>query len=45
VGILKEGMCSACRVGLPVGKVEELVKGPDVGVCPNCNRLLIVRGL
>ena len=45
VGVLREGMCSACRVGLPAGKVEELVRGPDVGVCPNCNRLLIVRGL
>jgi hypothetical protein len=45
VGVLKQGMCSACRVGLPAGKVEELVNGPDVGVCPNCSRLLIVRGL
>ena len=45
VGVLSDGRCSACRVGLPAGKVDELLRGPDVGECPNCNRLLIVRGL
>lgn len=45
VGVLNdEAMCSACRVTLPAGKVDALKSGPDVGICPNCNRLLIVRG-
>jgi predicted nucleic acid-binding Zn-ribbon protein len=44
VGVLNdEAMCSACRVTLPAGKVDALNAGPDVGTCPNCNRLLIVR--
>jgi uncharacterized protein len=44
VGILDEGMCSACRVGLPAGKVDTLERGPDINTCPNCGRILIVRG-
>lgn len=45
VGTLEGSMCSACRVTLPAGKVDALLHGPDVGVCPNCQRLLIVRGM
>jgi len=45
VGVLAEGMCSACRVGLPSSKVQALEEGPDLTTCPNCGRLLIVRGL
>lgn len=44
VSILQEGMCSACRVGLPAGKIDTLEHGPDIGTCPNCGRILIVRG-
>jgi len=44
VGVLAEGMCSACRVGLPSTKVQRLEEGPDVALCPNCGRILIVRG-
>lgn len=44
IGVLGEGMCSACRVGLPSGKVQALMEGPDVTTCPNCGRILIVRG-
>lgn len=36
--------CSACRVELPAERVKELKDGPDIGVCPNCRRLLVVRG-
>lgn len=36
--------CSACRVELPTERLRELRDGPDIGVCPNCRRLLVVRG-
>ena len=36
--------CSACRVELPTERVVELQAGPDIGLCPNCRRLLVVRG-
>jgi predicted nucleic acid-binding Zn-ribbon protein len=44
VGTLADGMCSACRVGLPSTKVQALLEGPDWADCPNCGRILIVRG-
>jgi predicted nucleic acid-binding Zn-ribbon protein len=44
VGALSGSMCGACRVSLPAGKVQALLEGPDVGTCPNCGRLLVVRG-
>lgn len=44
VGVLSDGMCSACRVGLPTSRVHALLEGPDVGTCPSCQRILIVRG-
>lgn len=45
VGVLADGMCGACRVGLPTTKVEALLAGPDLGTCPSCGRILVVRGL
>ncbi len=36
--------CSACRIELPAERVRELRDGPDIGICPNCRRLLVVRG-
>lgn len=44
VGLLTGSMCGACRVGLPAGKVQALLDGPDIGTCPNCGRLIVVRG-
>jgi len=44
VGVLDGSMCGACRVTLPSTKVLALESGPDVGVCPSCGRILIVRG-
>lgn len=41
---LLEVTCSACRVELPAERLRELREGPDVGLCPNCRRLLVVRG-
>ena len=43
VGPLTGSMCGACRVSLPAGKVQELLDGPELGTCPNCGRILIVR--
>jgi predicted nucleic acid-binding Zn-ribbon protein len=44
VGTLDGSMCGACRVTLPAGKVASLEAGPDIGACPSCGRILIVRG-
>lgn len=44
VGVLAQGRCSACRVGLPSMKIAALEAGPDIGTCPSCARVLIVRG-
>ncbi len=38
---LKGHMCSACRMELPAQRIEELLAGPDIGVCPVCRRLLV----
>lgn len=43
VGVLQGGMCSACRVQLPAERVQALEVGPDIAVCPDCKRLLVVR--
>lgn len=40
---LDDSRCSACRVELPIERVSELRSGPDIGVCPSCRRLLVVR--
>jgi predicted nucleic acid-binding Zn-ribbon protein len=44
IGVLENTRCSACRVGLPAGRIAELNAGPDVATCPSCGRILIVRG-
>jgi predicted nucleic acid-binding Zn-ribbon protein len=44
VGRLEGQMCGACRVTLPAGKVATLEAGPDIGACPSCGRILVVRG-
>ncbi len=43
VGVLEEATCSVCRVGMPAGQLDGLLGGPDVGTCPMCHRMLIVR--
>lgn len=37
-------MCTGCRVTLPSVRVQALEDGPDIGSCPGCGRILIVRG-
>ncbi len=44
VGMLEASGCSACRMTLPVERRAELESGPDVGICPQCRRLIVVRG-
>lgn len=43
VGRLEGDACSACRMSLPAERVRELQTGPDVAVCPQCRRILVVR--
>ncbi|NTU70309.1 MAG: hypothetical protein HGB10_00570 [Coriobacteriia bacterium] len=43
VGRLDGTACSACRMSLPAERVLELETGDDIGVCPQCRRLIVVR--
>lgn len=42
VGELREGMCTACRIELPLAEARELRSGPPLTSCPQCRRLLVV---
>jgi uncharacterized protein len=42
VGVLEGSTCSACRIELPGERLQALKKGPVIGECPSCHRLLIV---
>ncbi len=42
-GLLTDGACTACRMELPAEQVELLIAGPDIGVCPHCHRIIVVR--
>lgn len=41
VGRLNGSGCTACHMDLPAERVRELRDGPDVGVCPQCRRLIV----
>lgn len=43
VGRLEGEQCSACRMALPAEKIRDLIAGGDVGLCPQCRRLIVVR--
>jgi uncharacterized protein len=43
VGRLDGDTCSACRMSLPAEQVGHLTSGPDIAVCPQCHRLIVVR--
>ena len=43
IGRLENDSCTACRVELPAGAVSALKAGPEIGVCPQCRRLIVVR--
>lgn len=42
VAELDGGMCTGCRIELPMVDREELYEGPPLGICPQCGRLLVV---
>jgi hypothetical protein len=43
VGRLNGESCTACHMDLPAERVKALREGPDVGICPHCRRLIVVR--
>jgi len=43
VGKLEDTTCSACRMSLPAERVRDLSNGPDIAMCPQCRRLIVVR--
>jgi predicted nucleic acid-binding Zn-ribbon protein len=43
VGVLEGDMCGVCRVSMPSERLERLLEGPDIALCPMCQRLLVVR--
>lgn len=43
VGELQGDTCTACRMSLPAQRVQTLQGGPDIAMCPQCRRLLVVR--
>lgn len=43
VGKLEGDTCSACRMSLPAERLRDLHNGPDIGLCPECRRLIVVR--
>lgn len=40
---LEDGRCSVCSIELNAGQLNKLKHGPDIGICPNCRRLIVVR--
>lgn len=42
VGELREGMCTACRIEMPLAEARALRSGPPLTTCPQCRRLLVV---
>lgn len=42
VGVLEGRSCTACRIELPGERLQALMSGPAIALCPSCQRLLIV---
>ncbi|MBN1192977.1 MAG: hypothetical protein JXA36_04730 [Coriobacteriia bacterium] len=43
VGVLSDGLCSACRTQIPAAEAQAILGGPEIAECPNCKRILVVR--
>ena len=43
VGRLVKDSCTACHMSLPAERIRDLESGPDIGTCPQCRRLIVVR--
>jgi predicted nucleic acid-binding Zn-ribbon protein len=41
---IEDGMCSGCRVGLPVVRIRRVLEGSELEQCENCFRLLWIHG-
>lgn len=44
VGEMTGELCTACRTQIPAGRAQELRTGPELAECPNCYRILVVKG-
>ncbi|MCR5845624.1 MAG: hypothetical protein K6G78_03560 [bacterium] len=45
VATLEDTHCSVCRVEIAKSRIAELRSGPPIAKCPNCGRILVVKGL
>lgn len=43
VGILEDRTCTACGLEIPADKAQALKEGEDIGECPMCKRIIVVR--
>jgi predicted nucleic acid-binding Zn-ribbon protein len=44
VAEVRAAICLGCNMNLPPQFYNELIRGDDIRLCPNCNRILIWRG-
>lgn len=42
VALIERTVCTACRMGLPVGTVLTVRQGADIQLCGNCGRYLFI---
>jgi predicted nucleic acid-binding Zn-ribbon protein len=42
-GLLTDGSCTACRMELPAEQVDHLLAGPQIGTCPHCHRMIVIK--
>ena len=45
VSVLEDTHCSVCRVEIAKSRIAELRSGPAISKCPNCGRIIVVKGL
>jgi len=40
VSVIRQGVCTACHLRIPVGTLVTLARGEDIQICGNCGRYL-----
>ena len=40
VSVIRQGVCTACHLRVPVGTLVTLARGEDIQICGNCGRYL-----
>jgi len=40
VSLVRNRVCSACHMGVPIGTITVLMRGTDIQLCGNCGRYL-----